>query len=229
MLKATRSNQNLQRLEIANIRSKQIPKMSKVLVVVGATGSQGAAVIEHFRQHEPAYKLRGLTRNTSSEAARQLAESGVEMVEGNISDVQSLRTAFKDATVIFAYTDFGGILRSPAVMGKFMAGEPNPPIGAAVSEIETLQGRNIADAAASVPGLERLIWSALSSVTRWSKGKYTQGFPFDAKAQITEYMLSLHELEGKVSTVQMGVFASNPAKTPQDYGFMKVQYSIPVQ
>lgn len=199
--------------------------MSKLLVVVGATGSQGSAVLSYFQQHEPAYKLRGLTRDPSSEAATALANADVEIVKADLNDLTSLERAFEGASAIFGYTDFVGIVQSPAVMGRFLAGEITAPVGKAAFDIELQQGKNIADAAAGVPELERLVWSTLSHAKKWSRGKYTHGFHVDSKAEAAEYMFGLNELEGKVSTVQMGCFADNMAKRAEVFGFAKVRKS----
>lgn len=183
--------------------------MSKRLIVVGATGFQGRSVIKHYQHHKPTCSIRGLTRTPSSEAALQLAKSGVEIVQGDLNNVDSLKAAFQDANYIFACTDFGSIIRSPDVMGKFKTGELPAPVGAESFKIENQQGRNLADAAASTPTLERLVWSSLPHVKRLSGGKYQQVFHFDAKAEALEYMLSLESLAGKVSAAHMGAFMTN--------------------
>jgi hypothetical protein len=183
--------------------------MSKLLVVVGATGAQGRAVINYFQRHEPSWSIRGLTRTSQSKAALALASSGVEIIEANLNDVESLKSAFAGANFIFAYTDFAGIVKGPEVMGKFQAGDLAAPIGAESYKIEFQQGKNIAEAAAVVSELERLVWSALPHVKRLSGGKYTQVYHFDAKAEVFEYMLQVRELEGKVSAAHMGAFMTN--------------------
>lgn len=183
--------------------------MSKLLVVGGATGAQGRATIKYFQQHEPSWHIRGLTRTPKSDAALALADSGVEIAAADLNDVDSLKSAFKGANYIFAYTDFSGIVRGPEVMGKFQAGELAPPIGSESYRIELQQGKNIADAAATVTELERLVYSALPGVKQLSGGKYLQVFHFDAKAEAFEYMLGLPELEGKVSAVHMSAFVTN--------------------
>lgn len=183
--------------------------MSQLLVVIGATGSQGRAVISWFQQHSPNVKLRGLTRNPSSEASSNLAKTGVDIVKADLNDLDSLKRAFKDATYIFAYTDFQTIVQSPQVMGRFQIGELKAPIGAAAFDIEVQQGKNVAEAAAAVPSLERLVWSTLPHVREVSGGKYTQVFHFDSKAVVLDYMLQVPELRGKVSSVLMGGFLSN--------------------
>jgi hypothetical protein len=183
--------------------------MSKLLVVGGATGAQGRAAIKYFQQYEPSWHIRGLTRTPQSKAALALAGSGVEIVAADLNDIDSLKSAFKGATFIFAYTDFSGIVRGPEVMGKFQAGELAPPIGSESYRIELQQGKNIADAAATVPELDRLVYSALPGVKQLSNGKYLQVFHFDAKAEAFEYMLGLPELKDKASAVHMSAFVTN--------------------
>ena len=102
--------------------------MSKLIVVGGATGAQGRAAIKYFQQHEPSWRIRGLTRTPQSNTALALADSGIEIVAADLNDVESLKSAFKGADYIFAYTDFSGIVRGPEVMGKFQAGELAAPI-----------------------------------------------------------------------------------------------------
>ena len=47
----------------------------KIIVVVGATGNQGGSVVNTFLGL-PAWQVRGITRNASSEAAKKLKEKG---------------------------------------------------------------------------------------------------------------------------------------------------------
>ncbi|KAI7310542.1 hypothetical protein KC315_g12576 [Hortaea werneckii] len=190
--------------------------MSKLLVVVGATGQQGRSVIHWFQQNDPSIRIRGLTRTPTSDAAASLASTGVDVVQADLNDFQSLQVAFKGASYIFAYTDTASIIRDLASTGKgISAGQyeetltPPPP---EFYSIEVQQGRNVANAAAEVPELERLVWSSLANVKSWSGGKYDQVFHFDAKAAVAEYMLEKAELESKVSCVLMGTFLTNAVK-----------------
>lgn len=200
--------------------------MSKLLVVVGATGLQGSSVLDWFQRNEPGWRLRGTTRNPSSDAAIALSKRGIEIVRADFAGVSSLQNAFEGASAIFAYTDFGGILRSDQVMGRFTRGELAPPLGIPAFDIEVQHGKNIADAAAAVPSLERLVFSTLSAVKELSGGKYSRVYHFDAKAVIQEYMLNLPGLKGKVSTVLMGMFYSNPLMMAEEFGLQKVRLAI---
>lgn len=182
---------------------------SKILVVTGATGFQGRSVIKWFQAHFPSWSLRGLTRNPLSDSTVALGDTGVEVVRADFDDIESLKAAFAGADYIFAYTDFASIMKGPQVMGRFINGELEGSLGIESCNIELHHGKNIADAAASVPGLQRLVWSALPHVKRLSGSKYSKVYHFDAKAEIFDYMLSLEALQGKVSAAHMGAFMTN--------------------
>lgn len=191
--------------------------MSKLLVVVGATGQQGRSVIQWFQQNEPSIRIRGLTRTPTSDAAASLASTGVEVVKADLNDLQSLQVAFQGANYIFAYTDSASVIKGPASAGgSISAGQhedsSTPAAPPAFYGIEVQQGKNVADAAAEVPELERLVWSSLANVKKCSGGKYDQVFHFDAKAAVAEYMFAKEGLESKVSCVLMGCFLTNVAK-----------------
>lgn len=68
--------------------------MAKLLTVVGATGTQGGSVITAALK-EGTWKIRGITRNVNSNAAKALTAQGVEMVAADINDEQSLVKAFQ--------------------------------------------------------------------------------------------------------------------------------------
>ena len=68
--------------------------MSKLVVVVGATGGQGGSVVSWLLDHTP-YLVRGLTRDVNRAQARSLEARGVNMVEADLDDETSLTTAFE--------------------------------------------------------------------------------------------------------------------------------------
>ncbi len=68
--------------------------MSPILTVIGATGAQGSSVIAHALK-VGTYKVRAITRNTTSDKAKALAAQGVEVVTANINDEESLIKAFE--------------------------------------------------------------------------------------------------------------------------------------
>lgn len=146
--------------------------MSKILAVFGATGQQGSSVVDYVLNDpelSKTYKIRAITRDTTSEKALQLAKK-VEVVQADASNKSSLETALAGAHTIFSMT-------TPSFV-------PN------AYEIELSSAKTIADVAVS-SGAQYLIFSTLPSVKEISGGKYTNVFPFDAKADAEKYIRTL--------------------------------------
>ncbi len=80
--------------------------MTRTVLVTGATGNQGGAVVDHLLASETAFDVRGLTRDATSERAETLDDRGVEMVEGDLDDPDSLDAAFDGVDAVFAVTNF---------------------------------------------------------------------------------------------------------------------------
>ncbi len=72
----------------------------KLVLVTGATGNQGGATIRHLLEHG-GFQLRAMTRNPSSDAAKKLAERGVEVVQGDLDDEASLERALAGVWGVF--------------------------------------------------------------------------------------------------------------------------------
>src|SRR6516225_875150 len=118
------------------------------VLVAGATGRQGGAVVRHMLPK--GWKLRALTRNPKSYAARQLAEKGVEVVQGDLDDPASLERAARGVYGIYSVQDFW-------------------TVGA---KREVQQGKNLADVARRV-GIQHFVFSSVggaernSGITHW--------------------------------------------------------------
>lgn len=76
------------------------------VLVVGATGNQGGAVVDHLLAADRDFEVHGLTRDASSEAAQALADRGVTMVEGDLEEPDTLRDPVREADAVFAVTNF---------------------------------------------------------------------------------------------------------------------------
>jgi len=176
--------------------------MSKLIVVTGITGVQGSSVADVFLQ-TPGWKVRGVTRNPSSAASQSWASNGVELVQGELNDAPSLAAAFKGADAVFGVTDFWTVFNDPESQTRK---RPDQTMVQYCYEVELQQGKNLADAAASVPGLSRFILSSMADATKWSKGKYTTLYHMDSKARAVEYARSLPALAGKFSQVQAPIY-----------------------
>lgn len=69
------------------------------IVVCGATGRQGGAVVRHLIAE--GWKVRGLTRDPTSAKAEPLARSGAEVVKADMADRPSLDRAFAGAYGVY--------------------------------------------------------------------------------------------------------------------------------
>ena len=113
----------------------------RIVLVAGATGRQGGAVVRHMLPK--AWRLRALTRNPKSYAARQLAEKGVELAEGDMDDPASLERAARGVYGIYSVQDFW-------------------TVGA---RREVQQGKNLADVAKRA-GVEHFVYSSVGGAER---------------------------------------------------------------
>ena len=146
--------------------------MSKTLCVFGATGQQGSSIIKYVlndKELSHTYKIRAITRDTSSENAKQLADK-VEVVQGDMSDRTSLESALTGVHTVFIMTA--------------------PAFGPDALNTEYNTIKTVADVALA-KDVQYIIFSTLPNVTDISHGKYTNVTPFDAKAKGEQYIRSL--------------------------------------
>lgn len=97
-------------------------KTKKIILVTGATGQQGGAVLRHLRKS--GFPVRVLTRDPEKPSARALVGHGAEVVKGDLDDPASVARALEDVDGVYSVQDWSG--------------------GA---ETEIRQGVNLADAA----------------------------------------------------------------------------------
>ncbi|KAL2795762.1 hypothetical protein BJX66DRAFT_336667 [Aspergillus keveii] len=185
--------------------------MTKLIVVLGATGGQGGSVVTNFLA-TPGWRVRGLTRNASSDKAASLRARGVEVVEANTDNQASLERAFEGANAIFAVTNY---------YDYFFELGPEKSIAR-----ETAQGCNIARAAAKTASsssssgtLERFVWSTLPNTELFTQGAAVVPH-FQGKANVDVYIKSqLPELYAKTTFAVFTIFGVNlfypaPPETP---------------
>ncbi|WP_345264128.1 NmrA/HSCARG family protein [Nibrella viscosa] len=79
-------------------------KTEHVILVTGATGRQGGAVVRHLLPTN--FAVRALTRNINSEAARRLQAQGVEVVQGDQEDKASLEQALQGVYGVFSVQNY---------------------------------------------------------------------------------------------------------------------------
>jgi uncharacterized protein YbjT (DUF2867 family) len=136
-------------------------RADNVVLVTGATGRQGGAVVRHMLLK--GWKLRALTRNPESHAAKLLARQGVELVQGDLEDAASIARAATGAYGVYSVQDFWAV-------------------GA---KREVLQGKNVADAAKKV-GVKHFVYSSVGGAER------NTGIPhWESKWEVEKHIRSL--------------------------------------
>jgi uncharacterized protein YbjT (DUF2867 family) len=143
----------------------------KIIAVVGATGAQGGGLVRAILADKNSeFTPRALTRKPDSDKAKELKKAGVQVVDADLDDEDSLRRAFEGAYGAFCVTNFW---------------EHFSP------EKETAQARNMARAAKAA-GIKHAIWSTFEDTRKWVplnddrmptlQGKYKVPH-FDGKAE----------------------------------------------
>lgn len=127
---------------------------NKVIAVVGATGLQGKGVVNALVK-DGTFKVRAITRNLDN--YQGLAD---EVVQGDLTNLESLMEAFKDAYGVFVVTNFWE------------------------GADELAQGRTAIEAAKKAK-VNHFIWSTLPNVEKISMGKFEVPH-FTGKAQVDE-------------------------------------------
>ena len=118
----------------------------KIITVFGATGAQGgglAHAILNDKQSE--FAVRAITRDSSSEKAKELARLGAEITVADIDDKASMQKALEGAYGAYFVTFYWAHF-SP--------------------EKEYNEAKNMAEAAKAA-GLKHVIWSTLEDTRNW--------------------------------------------------------------
>jgi uncharacterized protein YbjT (DUF2867 family) len=136
-------------------------KQRKTILVAGATGKQGGAVVRNLQKKD--WNIRALTRNPKSDSARALANQGIEVIQGNMDDVQSLEKAMAGCYGVYSVQDYW-------IVG---------------ADREIQQGKNMADAAKKAV-VQHFVYSSAAGADRESGVDH-----FDSKFVIEEYIRNM--------------------------------------
>jgi len=126
----------------------------QIIAVIGATGSQGSGVVDALIK-DGTFKVRAITRNPDKYQGR-----ADEVVKGDLTDLETLTHAFKDAYGVFVVTNFWE------------------------GADELAQGKNAVEAAKKA-NVNHFIWSTLPNVERISHGQFDVPH-FTGKAKVDE-------------------------------------------
>lgn len=134
-----------------------------VILVAGATGNQGGAVVDALASEPRRWHVRALTRSPHGKKAKALAARGVEVFGGDLADASSLK---------------------PALDGAYGAFSVQNSMAAGLAK-EKLQGVNFADVALAA-GVKHLVYTSVGGADRDS------GVPhFETKYHIERHIESI--------------------------------------
>ncbi|MBN2532725.1 MAG: NmrA/HSCARG family protein [Spirochaetales bacterium] len=128
------------------------------ILVTGATGTQGGAVVNALLKKR--HKVKALTRHPDSEKVLALESKGVTIIKGSFDEKETLNTNLKGLDGIF-------IMSTPYERGV---------------EAEVRQGRNIIDAAINA-GVRHIVFSSVANAD-----KNTGIPHFESKYQLEQYL-----------------------------------------
>lgn len=128
------------------------------ILVTGATGKQGGATARALLA--AGHRVRGMTRNRESPAAKRLADEGAEVVVGDFREQGTLATAMRGVDAVFAMTTF------------FEEGV----------EAEVEQGRALVDAARATE-VAHFVYTSVASADRQTEIPH-----FDSKYEVERYL-----------------------------------------
>jgi uncharacterized protein YbjT (DUF2867 family) len=182
----------------------------RTIVVCGATGQQGAAVIDSLRARG-GFRIVALSRQPDGDKARRLRDGGLTVLAADLDDVELLRRAFAGADGVFGVT------------------QPwSADYRRAYIEREIAQGRHLVDAceSARVPHL------VLSTVLKLDE-KPTGVPHVDSKLLIEDYLMSRPNGSVPFTLLRPGTFMDNigqpffPVKRGKVQGFTGGDAKLP--
>src|SRR5437667_6244610 len=123
------------------MRNEIMSHPDKIILVSGATGRQGGGLMKHLLKGR--WRVRALTRNPGGRAAQELSQRDVEVVQGDMDNIESLKGAMKGVHGVYSVQDFWSV-------------------GA---KREVQQGKNLADAALAA-GAAHFVYSSVGGAER---------------------------------------------------------------
>lgn len=91
----------------------------KIILVFGATGQQGGAVVKALTGSE--FVIRAVTRDPESQKAKALAQRGVELVKADFADEGSIKKALQGVYGVYSVHNMTGGLKAEEEQGKSLA------------------------------------------------------------------------------------------------------------
>ncbi|CAG8888208.1 unnamed protein product [Penicillium egyptiacum] len=143
----------------------------KIITIFGATGNQGGSVARSLLKN-PAFHVRGITRNPGSDASKALISQGAEMVQANGLSPDEMKAAFRGSWGVFLNINSDD---------KAFTNPESP------SEFD--MGKIIVDAAAFA-GVQHFVFSSGPPCSEMTNGKVSMK-AMDMKYKTEQYLRSL--------------------------------------
>lgn len=186
-----------------------IPTASHVIAVVGATGNQGAGVIQALLGSRTPdgglWHVRGVTRDPSSPKAKkflsdhQTSDNRLSLVPGDAYDKDSLQVAFAGAYGVFAMT-------SETHMGRLLEKEEEMK-----HEIEAGQNMVLAAEECSV---KHFVFSSLPDMVSATGGRFVNIHHMNNKYEVEKF--ARERLSHGVTCLIPGLYHSSAAQSCTD-------------
>lgn len=152
--------------------------MRKTILVTGGTGKQGSSVVE-FLLKDGTFNVRCMLRNVDSPSAKVLFNKGIQVVKGDLENVESMVNVMEGCYGVFGVTNFW-----------------DPATG---YDGEIRQGKNLGKACKRA-GVQHLVYSTLD---------YNSDVPhFESKVLAEEYMKKCVPTTSLVTSFYFENFAS---------------------
>ncbi|MFS1524509.1 NmrA/HSCARG family protein [Microbulbifer sp. 2304DJ12-6] len=136
-------------------------EIKKIIVVIGATGKQGGAVIKHLLKTD--FAIKAVSRSLDGPGAQKLRKMGIEVVQGDLNKPETLGLILAEAYGVFS------------IQNNWTSSV----------ETELLQGKAIADAAHAA-GVQHFIYSSVGGAERNTNIPH-----FDSKFKIEKHINKL--------------------------------------
>lgn len=159
----------------------------KKILIFGGTGAMGSRVALRLADMAKARVL-VLTRDPESQQASNLVSQGqdrIELVKGDVNDLDSVRSALSGVDWVFCNTDFA---TTDSAIGEYN------------------HGTAILEAAKSA-GVDKFIWSSLDSAVTLTDGRVPVPH-YDSKAAVASY-INLHRSEEMMQKEADGWFTEH--------------------
>jgi uncharacterized protein YbjT (DUF2867 family) len=144
------------------VKEFYMDKKDKIILVTGATGKQGGAVLRHLL--EDGWSVRALTRSPDKNESEILRNLGAEIVQGDLDNPDSLTPALAGVYGVFSVQQF---------WGKGV-------------DVEVAEGMALADAAKKA-GVAHFIYSSIGGAERKTGIPF-----FESKFRIETYIKKLN-------------------------------------